>query len=96
MAEMIKSKNGRKFHVEVSQEDRIIYIGTDAEFSDIAAQLIVHEAMEATGYKSSKTWKNMMGADKNLIIGVGYKIPLFTQTAKARVKVQNALTAYAR
>lgn len=89
---MVKNSQGREFYVET--EGREIYVGTPAEISMIAAQMVVHEALQSTGFKSSNTWKNLLDNNGNQLLGVGYKIPMFCGQQKAIDRVEDAIKAY--
>lgn len=89
---MVKNSQGREFYVET--EGREIYVGTPAAISTIAAQIVVHEALQSTGLKSSNTWKNLLTNDGNMVLGVGYKIPMFCDRQKAIDRVEYAIKAY--
>ena len=73
---LVKNSKGREFVVERSTDSRQIYVGTPAIISDIAAQLIVHDAMRKSFMKSSKSWTNLEH-ENALILGVGFKVPFF-------------------
>ena len=73
-------KDGRKYIVTF--EKGSIFIGTKALFSQCAAQLICHDVMAPLKWKFNHQFKNMI-LDDQLCIGVGYKVPMFTNARKS-------------
>lgn len=92
MATKVISKQGREFFIDV--EGRVIFVATPAAFSNIAAQMVVHEAMASSGMKSSSTWMSVASDKDELLLGVGYKIPMFCSAKKALAKVTCAIEQY--
>lgn len=88
----MQNSQGREFYVEV--DGREIYVGTPAEISTIAAQMVVHEALKPTGFKSSGRWMNLLADNGNQVLGVGYKIPMFCNQQRAIARVEEAIKAY--
>lgn len=74
MEQKILEKNGRRF-IATSDGDRTVFIGTVGFFSNVAAQMLCHEAMEPLHWKTTGTFANL-ALDGSICTAVGYKIPL--------------------
>ena len=93
MAQKVFDQKNREFYVEAS--GRNIYIGTPAMFSDLAAQMIAHEAVADSGMKSNGMCMDIPTGDENgSVIAVGYKVPFFCTTGMALNRVKASIEAY--
>ena len=66
-------KDGREFVVRFCERE--IFIGTAGFVSNIAAQIISHNAVEPLHWESTKTACDLVDSKNHLCVAVGYKIP---------------------
>ena len=62
----------------VRYEGRKVYVGTAALLSNMASQMIVHEIMKPLHWKATGDFIDLIDAKGVRCIGVGYKVPIFT------------------
>lgn len=96
---MLKNKSellvvgNRDFHVKVIE--RIVYVGKiSMTGSNMAAGLVVREAMEPVGFKSTGTWMNIESSNDDWVLGAGYEIPRWMPRWLALMKVRAVLQKY--
>ena len=82
---VMSNKNTRTFVVD--QQNGMVFVGTEAYVSTIAAQMIVHEAMKPTGLKFGGKWTNLEDENGNTILGVGYKLSLIDRILGRKMDV---------
>jgi hypothetical protein len=64
----------RKFFVE--RRGNIVFVAAETMHGTVASQLVVHEAMKSTGLNFSKTWANIENDGNELVLAVGYNLPI--------------------
>ena len=85
---VVRNSKGRKFVIVVDGKEA--FVGTKGLFSNFAAQMLVYEALENCEFKTTGSFRDLE-LDGDLVIGVGYKVPVMGNPIK---KIERSINTY--